>query len=265
MDSNECCSYSAVDLDADYRKNAFSAKVLSDFSMTFTGGKIYVVMGRNGCGKSTLLRVLAGEKSYSGGHVSFECCHTKHSPSIEYMPQDYRQALFPWKTIRGNIHPWQSRETVASTSESRDTAINRSLDLMGLRALADSYPFEVSGGQQQLALLARCMVSDSRIVLLDEPFSAIDVIKRSMASEHLRKHWLDTGRIVICAMHEPDEAAILADEVLVFRGPPLTLGTCLTRGMLHEGQQVADFRDKILSEVHSVITDEGGVHEQQCR
>jgi NitT/TauT family transport system ATP-binding protein len=261
MADNECCSYSAVNLEADYRKHGVSAKVLSDFSMTFTGGKVYVVMGRNGCGKSTLLRVLAGEKAQSGGHVSFECSHTRHSSTFEYMPQDYRQALFPWKTIRGNIHPWQSKKTEGSASAGRDAAVNKSLDLMGLRALAGSYPFEVSGGQQQLALLARCMVSESRIVLLDEPFSAIDVIKRSMASEHLRRHWLDSGRIVICAMHEPDEAAILADEVLVFKGPPLTLSTCLRREARHDGQQVAQFRDAILSEVHTVIADEGGVYE----
>lgn len=224
--------YSALGVTAGYRLGVKGA-VLDDFSFDFRGGKIYALMGPNGCGKSTLLRVLAGEMPPAAGRVAFGRESPGLAHAVEYVPQDYRQALFPWKTVRENVYPWrnQHRRIVFGDGEGGggEPAVDRALGEFGLKAFANRSPSDLSGGQQQILLLARCIVSPGVAVLLDEPFSALDVLRRSAVAQRLREHWRDGPRVIICAMHEPDEAVLFADEILVFQGPPLRLGGVVSR------------------------------------
>lgn len=262
-----CCTYSAVDVTADYRTTHSNVPVLDHFSYEFQGGRSYVLMGPNGCGKSTLLRVLADEMHARSGAVSFKCRTGKHSWSVEYMPQDYREALFPWKTVRENIYPWHNEGRVQAFSSldnqqtpSRNLAgtslVDQALVQFGLGGFADRFSSGLSGGQEQILLLARCTVSTARILLLDEPFSALDVVRRSAISQHLRQEWRGSGKVVISAMHEPDEAVMLADEILVFHGPPLRLAGVVAR--VSEGvEDTVHYREDVLALIRRVA-DEGG-------
>jgi ABC-type nitrate/sulfonate/bicarbonate transport system ATPase subunit len=231
-------SYTALDLTVGYRLNRARA-VLHNFSFDFQSGKIYALMGANGCGKSTLLRVLAGEMSPESGGVAFKGGPPGLARTIEYVPQDYRQALFPWKTVRDNVYPWRNgHRRVVFGDDGRpgsESEVDRALGEFGLKAFTGRSPNDLSGGQQQTLLLARCTVSNAAVVLLDEPFSALDVLRRSAVARALRERWHESHRVIICAMHEPDEAAMFADEILVFRGPPLRLGGVVEREAAAEG------------------------------
>jgi ABC-type nitrate/sulfonate/bicarbonate transport system ATPase subunit len=251
------CSYTLRDVTASYEHNRKPTLVLDHLTLSFRGGVVYAVMGRNGCGKSTMLKVLAGELRQQSGDVVFSCDSKRRNATVEYIPQDYRTALFPWKTVRGNVYPWEYvRSTVGNGSQdaSEPTAdeIDDALELVGLAGAPFSYPFELSGGQQQLLLLARCVVSRCRVLLLDEPFSALDIVRRTVASQKLRERWRAKEKIVICAMHEPDQVVRLADEVLVFQGPPLRLTSCFLRPPDADESPDA-FRRQVLTTVSRVV------------
>lgn len=230
--NSPCCSYAAHSICADYPGRRDTKAVLENLSAEFVGGKIYVLMGRNGCGKSTLLKVLAGELHPNAGSADFECESGRHSCSIEYLPQDYRQALFPWKTMLENVYPWDNTSGLVEDgfdfNSFEETKI-KTLSDFGLGAVCNGFPYRLSGGQQQLLLLARSVVSTARIILLDEPFSALDIVWRSLVSERLRRDWRGRGKVVICVMHEPEEAAVLADEVVFLSGSPMSIVSRIQR------------------------------------
>ncbi len=242
-----CCSYAARRICAGYPGRRDAQIVLENLSAEFVGGKIYVLMGRNGCGKSTLLKVLAGELHPNAGSADFECESGRHSCSIEYLPQDYRQALFPWKTVLENVYPWDNTSDLVEDgfdlNSFKETKI-KILSDFGLGAVCNGFPYKLSGGQQQLLLLARSVVSTARVILLDEPFSALDIIWRSLVSEHLRRDWRGRGKVVICVMHEPEEAAVLADEVVFLSGSPMSVAERIHRESESKAS-VKDFRAEI--------------------
>ena len=245
-----------------YRNDGRSI-VLHQFNYTFEAGRVYVIMGPNGCGKSTLLRVLVGDLPLDSGNVAFICQVSAHKQMYEFLPQDYRQALFPWKTLVSNVWPWLGHPgNLPGTASNAviSEASTRALALLGVEHLGGRFPHDLSGGQQQIALLARCIVSDARILILDEPFSALDVVRRSRIAHRLREVWVNTGRIVICAMHEPDEAATLADEVTFFDGPPLTRVHVVSRAAYSDNAGCVDlnaFRSGIADALTRVV-EKGG-------
>jgi ABC-type nitrate/sulfonate/bicarbonate transport system ATPase subunit len=254
---NGCCQYLAEDIAAGYRIDHLEKEIVHGFSHRFRSGVVYVVMGRNGCGKSTLLKTLTGELPHAAGRLTFSCTSGRHALALEYIPQNYRQALFPWKTVRGNVQPWRS---AAGVKNPHALDINQALSAVGLESLGYEYVFNLSGGQQQLVLIARCLVSSAQALILDEPLSALDVMRRARLSSLLRDYWKQSGRIVVCAMHEPDEVARLADEVLLFDGPPLTLvRTVDRRTQNREDEDAAEFRETLIQSIRELTA--GGAHE----
>ena len=194
------------------------------------GPGIVVLMGPNGCGKSTLLRALAGLIRLESGSVRWSSGLDDGSVPCEYLPQDYRRALFQWRTVRSNLWPWSVRPAgVSSWPEPSSAALDAALAALNLAGLERRRPGRLSGGQQQLTLLARCVVSPASLAILDEPFSALDVVRRETAAELLRVSALEAGRVMVCAIHEPEQAAELADVVLLTQGPPLRVVATLAR------------------------------------
>jgi len=249
----------AKDLTVSYSESNVGM-VVEHFTHQFHGGRVYVIMGPNGCGKSTLLRLLVGEMTPDSGLVEFVGGNGERSLSLEYLPQDYRQALFPWRTVLWNVIPWGDQGLAAPSppSSDLDDIVRRTLLKFGLNgSLSESYPYQLSGGQEQIVLLARCVLSESRVVILDEPFSALDVIRRATIADQLRSVWVGSGRTVICAMHEPDEVVTLADEVLIFQGPPMRLANTVRRtGDGRDDERLA-FRERLIRSLESIYRKDG--------
>jgi sulfonate transport system ATP-binding protein len=188
---------------------------LDRFSAEIRLGEIVAIIGGSGCGKSTLLRAIAGLDRASSGTVtldgiSIEAPHAK----IGIIFQEPR--LLPWLSVAGNIGFGLSD----APAEVRRGKVAGALARVGLADKADAWPRELSGGQAQRVAIARALVPQPEVLLLDEPFSALDAFTRRDLQDHLLDLWADSRPTLVLVTHDVDEAVVLADRVLVMRPRP---------------------------------------------
>ena len=202
------------------RKDQIQA--LSGVDLEVGVGEFVSVIGPSGCGKSTLLRVVGGLVPYESGTVDVigtTPAHARRTKQLGFTPQT--PALLPWRTVRRNVQflrELNSRRAVGeSLSESEAVAL---LETVGLGDFLDSYPNELSGGMQQRVSLVRGFVLGSPVMLMDEPFSALDEITRNEMRYLLLDLWARTSKTVIFVTHSIPEAVVLADRVLVMAPRP---------------------------------------------
>ena len=181
---------------------------LQAISLALLPGERCALLGGNGAGKSTLLRLAAGLSSPDGGQVDV-------GGRIGYVPQDAGASLLPWFRVRKNI---------ALGQRLGDHALERILAVVPTcAALLDRWPYQLSGGEQQLVVLARALANDPRVLLLDEPFSALDAAVRPLVRRRLRAWIDDHGATLLVATHDDDDVRTLADRVVRLQGQPARL------------------------------------------
>ena len=190
---------------------------LRGVNLTITKGEFVCLLGASGCGKSTLLRIIAGfEKSTSGSVAVYGLEVDRPGPERGMVFQDY--ALFPWLTVRENISFGPRQRGVPTPDINKSTA--RFLDMVGLTPFADRFPHQLSGGMKQRVAIARVLANDTDILLMDEPFGALDALTRSKLQEELIEIWKATKLTVIFVTHSVEEAVLLADQVVVMSAGP---------------------------------------------
>jgi sulfonate transport system ATP-binding protein len=188
---------------------------LERFSAEIGLGEIVAIIGGSGCGKSTLLRAVAGlDRASSGGVTLDDIAITAPHAKIGIIFQEPR--LLPWLSVADNIGFGLAE---LPTSLRRDK-VARALVRVGLADKADAWPRELSGGQAQRVAIARALVPQPEVLLLDEPFSALDAFTRRDLQDHLLDLWADTRPTLVLVTHDVDEAVVLADRVLVMRPRP---------------------------------------------
>jgi len=188
---------------------------LERFSAKVQPGEIVAIIGGSGCGKSTLLRAVAGLDRATAGAVTLDgTIITAPHAKIGIIFQEPR--LLPWLSVAGNIGFGLSD---LPTDVRRDK-VARALTRVGLADKASAWPRELSGGQAQRVAIARALVPQPEVLLLDEPFSALDAFTRRDLQDHLLDLWADTRPTLILVTHDVDEAVVLADRVLVMRPRP---------------------------------------------
>jgi sulfonate transport system ATP-binding protein len=188
---------------------------LERFSADINLGEIVAIIGGSGCGKSTLLRAIAGLDRATSGSVTLdnETISAPH-PKIGIIFQEPR--LLPWLSVADNIGFGLSELPPALRREKVALALAR----VGLTEKASAWPRELSGGQAQRVAIARALVPQPEVLLLDEPFSALDAFTRRDLQDHLLDLWADTRPTLVLVTHDVDEAVVLADRVLVMRPRP---------------------------------------------
>src|SRR5215469_225986 len=188
---------------------------LERFSAEISPGEIIAIIGGSGCGKSTLLRAIAGLDRASSGTVSLDgaAISAPHA-KIGIIFQEPR--LLPWLSVADNIG-FGVTELPANVRREKVAA---ALARVGLADKANAWPRELSGGQAQRVAIARALVPQPEVLLLDEPFSALDAFTRRDLQDHLLDLWADTRPTLILVTHDVDEAVMLADRVLVMRPRP---------------------------------------------
>jgi NitT/TauT family transport system ATP-binding protein len=192
-------------------------QALAKTSLSIRKGEFVCLIGASGCGKSTLLRIIAGfEKPTSGEALMWGMPVTEPGPSRGMVFQDY--ALFPWLTVRENIG-FGPKSAGRRKAEIRDTC-ERFIELVGLRKFADAYPHQLSGGMRQRVAIARVLANDAEVVLMDEPFGALDAMTRERLQEELLEIWQRTKLTVVFVTHAIEEAIYLADRVVVMSPSP---------------------------------------------
>ena len=188
---------------------------LADFSLSVKQGEILVIVGGSGCGKSTLLRLIAGLDQPTAGSISLDGTPVLGPrPEIGVVFQEPR--LMPWLTIAKNV-AFGIRHLPAEEQRQRVAQV---LKRVGLSSLAERWPKELSGGQAQRVALARALVGQPEVLLMDEPYSALDALTRHDLQEHLLSLWVDQQPTLILVTHDIEEALFLADQVVVLQSQP---------------------------------------------
>jgi NitT/TauT family transport system ATP-binding protein len=190
---------------------------LSDISLDVADKEFVCFIGPSGCGKTTLLRITAGlEKPDSGTLTVNNEPITGPGPDRGMVFQEY--SLFPWRTVLKNIT--FSLELKKIPQSEREKISRDFLELVGLSKFADSYPHELSGGMKQRVAIARALVNDPDVLLMDEPFGAVDAQTRNRLQHELLNIWEKKKKTVLFITHSVDEAVFLADKVVVFTARP---------------------------------------------
>lgn len=180
-------------------------------------GEFVCLLGASGCGKSTLLRIVAGFETASAGEVlMWNRPIAGPDPSRGMVFQDY--GLFPWLTVRDNIGfgPASRRRPSREIKETADHFI----ELVGLGRFADAYPHQLSGGMKQRVAIARVLANDAEMVLMDEPFGALDAMTRERLQDELLDLWDRTKLTVLFVTHSIEEAVVLSNRVIVMSAGP---------------------------------------------
>jgi NitT/TauT family transport system ATP-binding protein len=200
-----------------YELNGQKIEALRDASLVVTKGEFVCLIGASGCGKSTLLRIVAGfEPPSSGQALMWDKPVGGPAPDRGMVFQDY--GLFPWLTVRQNIGFGPSSRGLPR-AEVRDT-VERFVTMVGLTRFADAYPHQLSGGMKQRVAIARVLANEAEMVLMDEPFGALDAMTRERLQDELLDIWQRTKLTVLFVTHSIEEAIFLADRVVVMEPGP---------------------------------------------
>ncbi|WP_030462793.1 ABC transporter ATP-binding protein [Kitasatospora sp. NRRL B-11411] len=198
------------------RRAGQAVTAVSDVSLTIGEGEFTVLVGPSGCGKTTLLRVVAGFEPAAGGRALVHGAPPRPGHGTGLVFQQPR--LFPWRTVGGNLAFALARHGLPRAERAARTA--ELLDLVGLSGYAGRRTWELSGGQQQRIAIARALAGRPRLLLLDEPFAALDALTRERLQEELRTLTARTGTAVLFVTHSVDEAVLLGSRVLVMAADP---------------------------------------------
>ena len=186
-------------------------------------GEFLSIIGPSGCGKTTLLNLLSGFISPASGSVKLRGeAISPEDPHFGYVFQ--QPTLFPWLSTLENVEFGLKMESKLSAKEMREKA-RTYLELVGLHGFADYLPRQLSGGMQQRVSLARALVMEPRLLLMDEPFGALDAITRETMNDELLRLWDELGQTVVFITHDIDEAIYLSDRILVLNRPPRGIAT----------------------------------------
>ncbi len=190
---------------------------LQDVSFTVEDGEFVAIVGPSGCGKSTMLKILAGLLPGTGGTATLAGA-SMDAPSAAVGMVFQAPVLLPWRTIYDNVtFPVEVRRQPASSYRQRALDL---LGLVGLADFADRYPHELSGGMQQRAAIVRALVQDPKVLLMDEPFGALDAMTREQMNLELLRIWEAHRKTVLFVTHSITESIFLADRVLVMTPRP---------------------------------------------
>jgi NitT/TauT family transport system ATP-binding protein len=203
-----------------FRRHGRTVKALADVSLTVNEGEFVCLLGPSGCGKSTLLNIVAGILPYDEGTVVVDG-KTVTGPGADRGMLFQSPMLFPWLTTRENVlfGPKARHQREASRSDLRQQA-EVMIETVGLAGFEDAYPHELSGGMRHRAAFARALINHPAVLLMDEPFGALDSLTRSRMHEFLLELWGTHRMTIVFVTHDIDEAVLLGDRVCVMGRRP---------------------------------------------
>lgn len=204
-------------LEKSFGSGASAVQALAPTDIAVCEGDFLAIVGPSGCGKTTLLNIVAGFEFPSGGSAALDG-RPITGPGAERGVVFQQGALFNWMSVRENV-AFGPRCRGISAAIARDKA-QQMLQTVGLGAFGDKYPYQLSGGMQQRVGIARALVNDPEILLMDEPFAALDQQTRELLQEEVRNMWRATGKTVLWITHSIDEALFLASHIVVMTARP---------------------------------------------
>ncbi len=193
---------------------------LTGMSLTVIGGEFVSLLGPSGCGKSTALRIIAGLGDTTTGTIDWPSSriNSKGLPEGDISFVFQEPTLMPWATVFGNVYLPLKLRGISKSAARAD--ILEALDRVGLKDFVDAYPRELSGGMKMRVSIARALVTKPRLLLMDEPFAALDEITRQKLNDDVLRLWRETGITVIFVTHSVFESAYLSNRIIVMKARP---------------------------------------------
>lgn len=201
-----------------FERESREIPALTDVSLSVSDGEFVAVVGPSGCGKTSLMNIVAGLLPYDEGTVSIDG-KTVTGPGVDRAIVFQHSSLLPWRTIAGNIRYGMEMQKRFDAATMR-TRTDHFVKLVGLSGFENHYPSELSGGMQQRVNLARALAADPVVLLMDEPFAALDAQTREFMQAELLKIWTLARKTVLFITHQINEAVYLADRVIVMSARP---------------------------------------------
>jgi NitT/TauT family transport system ATP-binding protein len=233
-------------LTVDYVEKKKSFTALKDVSFSIGEGEFVSIIGSSGCGKSTLLSILEGINSPTSGEILIDG-EPIHGTGTDRGVVFQHYSLFPWMTARNNVAFGIKQVNKEAKRSERLRVADEFLDKVGLEQFKNKYPSQLSGGMQQRVAIARALAMDTDVLLMDEPFGAIDAKNRTILQELLLELWEGVGtgarKTVVFITHDIDEAILLSDRIYIMKGRP----AMITDEVVIEEPKPRD-RDYMLSE-----------------
>ena len=248
------------------RKKLVIRPVLDDINLSIRPGEKVMIVGASGCGKSTLLRLVAGLEQAAAGSISIDG-DVVNGPGADRGVVFQQSTLFPWMTVWNNIiFSRRLRISLNSRDEQVSRAVYRSnalVTLMGLEQSVESYPNQLSGGMQQRANIARALVSSPKVLLMDEPFGALDAQTRETMHKVVNHLFNVEKTTVMFVTHDVEEAIVLGDKIIVLSANPGRVDSVFTTESLKRDEDgivikndslFFDFKEQILSRIRETTT-----------
>jgi nitrate/nitrite transport system ATP-binding protein len=207
--------------------NGDETVVLKGIDLAIAENEFISIIGHSGCGKSTLLKIVAGLEKATSGSVQLEGKEIR-KPGAERMVVFQNYSLLPWLTVRENIRLAVDEVMRTAPAAQKKRTVNEHLSMVNLMQAADKYPDEISGGMKQRVGIARALATRPKMLLMDEPFGALDALTRGMLQRQVLEIWEGQRQAVMMITHDVDEAIYMSDRiVLMTNGPAATIGEIL--------------------------------------
>jgi NitT/TauT family transport system ATP-binding protein len=214
-----------------YRSGTREVEALRDLTFTVAAGELVCLVGPSGCGKTTLLRCIAGLLEPTSGQVE-----VGDKAGLAIVFQEYGRSLFPWLTVRDNVDlPLRQKKVPRAR---RRELVDEALTAVGLAGTESAYPWQLSGGMQQRVAIARAVAYEPSVLLMDEPFAAVDAQTRADLEDLVRSLWQRLGVTILFVTHDIDEAVYLGQRVLMLSASPTVIQDELTVDLPAERDQL---------------------------
>jgi len=220
-----------------YRSGSREVEALRDLTFTVDAGELVCLVGPSGCGKTTLLRCVAGLLEPTGGAVRVQGKPVAGPPpGMAVVFQEYGRSLFPWMSVRDNVElPLRQKKVPKGR---RRELVAEALTAVGLDGTESAYPWQLSGGMQQRVAIARAVAYEPAVLLMDEPFAAVDAQTRADLEDLVRALWRRLGVTILFVTHDIDEAVYLGQRVLMLSASPTVVQDQLTVDLPAERDQL---------------------------
>ncbi len=227
-----------INIDKIYTNNGRGESVFKGFSYKIQNGSFLSIVGPSGCGKSTLLRLVSGLEKPTGGYVIFNGREIDGPPEgMIYVFQQYAKSIFPWRTVIENVAFGLNIQKKFSRAEAREKC-HEYVKLVGLEGYEDYYPTQLSGGMQQRVAIARALICNPKVLLMDEPFSAVDAMTRAILQELLLNIWEKIPITILFVTHDVEEAVFLSSRILSLGRAPASIKEDLAVALPYPRDQI---------------------------
>ena len=249
-------AFAVRDLSIDYVVRGHSQRVIADIDMDVRDGEFVSICGPSGTGKTTLLRALGGLLSPAdGSDIRYHGAPVTRPPDrVVIVFQNYAASLLPWRTVARNIELGLEGKLPRAERRARVAEV---LELVGLRGRGDDLPWRLSGGMQQRVQIARALAMRPKVLLMDEPFGALDAMTKSVMQDELLRLQHATGATVVFVTHDIDEAVYLSDRVLVINGGPATISHAFEIDLPRPRDQITTKEDerflRMRHDIHAAV------------